>query len=153
MDTTMNGTSLADGNVKEKTLVGLIGLVMGFSLSRIGFASWDEVHRMFTFADLRLFLTFCAAVAILLVAWRVISGTTGAVWSERRIHPGTIAGGAMFGVGWALTGACPAIGLVQIGEGQLGGVVTLLGILAGNWLYSVVHERYFRWSAAGCADV
>lgn len=138
--------------MNEKVGVALVGLALGFSLSRIGFASWDEVHRMFTFADLRLFLTFCSSVAMLLVAWRVVARLTGAEWSERRIHPGTLAGGAMFGVGWALSGSCPAIALVQLGEGQLGGIVSLVGILAGNWLYSVVHERYFRWSAAGCAD-
>jgi uncharacterized membrane protein YedE/YeeE len=139
--------------VKDTVGVGLVGLALGFALSRIGFSSWDEVHRMFTFADLRLFLTFCSSVAILLVAWWVVRKVTGAVWSERRVHPGTIAGGVMFGVGWALTGACPAIALVQLGEGQLAGGLTLAGILGGNWIYSVVHERYFRWSAAGCADV
>lgn len=126
--------------------------MFGFALSRIGFSSWDQVHRMFTFADLRLTLTFASAVAFLAVAWIVIARTTGASWAPRRLHPGTIAGGALFGVGWALTGACPSIALVQLGEGQLGAVLTLVGIFAGNWLYSVVHERYFRWSAASCVD-
>jgi uncharacterized membrane protein YedE/YeeE len=94
--------------VRETTGVALVGLSLGFALSRIGFSSWDEVHRMFTFADLRLFLTFCSSVAILLVAWWVIRRVTGATWSERRVHQGTIAGGVMFGAGWALTGACPS---------------------------------------------
>lgn len=138
--------------MKERVVVGLTGLMFGFALSRIGFSSWDQVHRMFTFADLRLTLTFASAVAFLAVAWIVIARTTGASWAPRRLHPGTIAGGALFGVGWALTGACPSIALVQLGEGQLGAVLTLVGIFAGNWLYSVVHERYFRWSAASCVD-
>jgi uncharacterized membrane protein YedE/YeeE len=58
----------------------------------------------------------------------------------------------LFGVGWALSGACPAIALVQLGEGQFVALFTLLGIFAGNWLYSVVHERFFRWSASTCVD-
>lgn len=138
--------------MKDQIAVVSVGLLLGFSLSRIGFSSWDEVHEMFTFADLRMFLAFCLAVALLLVAWRIVARLTGATWSDRRVHPGTLWGGAIFGLGWALTGACPAIALVQVGEGQLGGVVTLVGILAGNWAYSAVHERYFRWVAASCGD-
>ena len=38
--------------------VAVVGIMLGFSLSRIGFADWGEVHRMFTFADLRLTFTF-----------------------------------------------------------------------------------------------
>lgn len=138
--------------MRERVIVGLIGVLFGFALSRIGFSSWDEVHRMFTFSDLRLTLTFAAAVGLLAVAWQVIARATGATWAPRRIHPGTIVGGAVFGAGWALSGACPSIALVQLGEGQIGAALTLLGIFFGNWLYSVVHERYFRWSAASCVD-
>jgi uncharacterized membrane protein YedE/YeeE len=64
-----------------------------------------------------------------------------------------LAGGALFGVGWALSGACPSIALVQLGEGQLGALVTLAGIFLGNLAYSAIHDRYFRWSTQSCADV
>jgi hypothetical protein len=138
--------------VKSALALAFVGLFFGFSLSRIGFTSWDEVHNMFLFADLRLTLTFVAAVALLGVAWFVIKRLASTSWSGRRIHPGTIAGGVIFGVGWSLSGACPSIALVQLGEGQLGGLVTLLGVFAGNWIYSVVHERHFRWTTSSCLD-
>jgi len=138
--------------MKEPVIVGLIGVAFGFTLSRIGFTSWDEINKMFTFSDLRLLLTFAVAVVLLAVSWIVIARATGATWSPRRVHPGTVTGGVLFGAGWALSGACPSIALVQLGEGQLGAGLTLIGIVAGNWLYSVVHERYFRWSAASCVD-
>ncbi len=138
--------------MRETAVTGLVGVGFGFALSRIGFTSWDEVHRMFTFADLRMLLAFATAVAVLAVSWRVVSATTGATWPPRRIHQGTLAGGALFGAGWALSGACPSIALVQLGEGQLGAGWTLVGIVAGNWLYSVVHERWLRWSTGSCLD-
>jgi len=138
--------------VRERVGVAVTGVVFGFSLSRIGFSSWDEVHRMFTFADLRLLFTFMSAVVFLTLAWIAIARLTGATWAPRNLHPGTLAGGALFGIGWALSGACPSIAMVQLGEGQLGAGLTLIGIVAGNWLYSVVHERWFRWSAASCVD-
>jgi uncharacterized membrane protein YedE/YeeE len=132
----------------------VVGVVFGFALSRIGFSSWDEVHAMFTFANLRLTLAFGLAVAVLSVAWPTIRAlsTNKPVWPPRRLHPGTIAGGLIFGTGWAISGACPSIALVQIGEGQLAAIWTLLGILGGNFLYAAVHERWFRWTSASCVD-
>jgi uncharacterized protein len=133
---------------------GIVGVALGFALSRIGFSRWDEVHRMFTFQDLRLLLTFMLAVVLLVPTWVLIRklSTTPPRWLPRRIHPGTVAGGVLFGAGWALSGACPSIGLVQLGEGQLGALWTLGGVFLGNYLYSVVHPRYFRWTAGSCVD-
>jgi uncharacterized membrane protein YedE/YeeE len=131
---------------------GLVGFALGFGLSRIGFSSWDEVHKMFVFADLRMLLTFMVACGSLLFAWRILARATGASWTPRRLHPGVIPGSLLFGAGWAIAGACPAIALVQIGEGQLGGFATLVGILAGNLVYPLVHRRFFGWPSASCRD-
>lgn len=139
---------------REVLLTLALGVLMGFALSRIGFSSWDEVHRMFTFADLRMFLAFCAAVVFLAVSWRVLAklAPSRTNFRNRPVHKGSLAGGVLFGVGWALTGACPSITMVQLGEGQLAAVWTLVGVFTGNWLYSVVHQRYFRWELGSCAD-
>jgi uncharacterized protein len=141
--------------VNETARTGLVGLLMGVALSRIGFTDWDEVHRMFTFADLRLLFAFAGSVAILAVGWKVITKMRGGDkpgWNPRLIHNGTLAGGALFGAGWALSGACPSIALVQLGEGQLGALATLAGIVGGNWLYGVIHQRYLGWSTGSCVD-
>jgi uncharacterized protein len=140
--------------VKHLASVAALGAFMGFGLSRIGFSSWDEVHRMFLFADLRMFLGFGLGVCLLFVAWRAVTRFFPARvrFAPRPIHRGTVLGGVLFGAGWALSGACPSIALVQIGEGQLAAVVTLLGIFSGNWLYAVIRERYLRWDTASCLD-
>lgn len=138
--------------MKRDLYVALVGLVFGFALSRIGFTSWDEIHRMFTFGDLRLLFTFATAVAVLAISWLLIARMSHPRWTPRPLHRGSLAGGLLFGIGWALSGACPSIALVQLGEGQLGALLSIAGIFAGNWLYAVVHERYFRWPAATCTD-
>jgi uncharacterized membrane protein YedE/YeeE len=138
--------------VKDRVGIVAVGLAFGYALARIGFSSWDEVHAMFTFASLRLLLTFMTAVAVLVVAWIVVRRFSSPRWTARPVHPGTLAGGAIFGAGWAISGACPSIAWVQIGEGQLGAIFTLVGIVAGNYLYSIAHERWFRWSAGTCVD-
>lgn len=130
----------------------LIGLVFGFTLGRIGFGSWDEIHAMFTFHDLRLLFVFATTIATLAVAWAVIRRVSTPDWSPRPIHPGTLAGGAIFGVGWAITGACPSIALVQLGQGQLAALWTIAGIFIGNALYPVIHARFFKWTPGVCVD-
>lgn len=134
--------------------LAVVGVVFGFSLSRIGFSSWDEVHRMFAFTDLRLLLAFVFAVAILAAGWRVVATFSDPKpdWAPRAIHRGSIWGGVLFGAGWALSGACPSIALVQLGEGQLVAVWTLSGVFLGNYLYAVVRERWLHWATTSCVD-
>jgi uncharacterized membrane protein YedE/YeeE len=138
---------------KGEAWATFFGVSLGFMLSHIGFSSWDEVNAMFRFQDLRMFLAFCTAVALLLGSWRVILRVVeGAKFRPRPIHKGTLAGGLMFGAGWALSGACPSIALVQLGEGQLAAIYTLAGILLGNWLYATLHARFLRWDTGTCVD-
>lgn len=130
----------------------VVGIVFGVALNRIGFTSWDEVHNMFTLADLRLTLTFAVAIAFLAGSWWGFQRSGREVGIKRKIHKGTIAGGILFGVGWALSGACPSIGLVQLGEGQLGALWTLVGMFVGNAIYAWMHPRFFGWSTGSCLD-
>lgn len=129
-------------------MTALLGLGLGFGLSRIGFADFGEVHRMFTFQDFRLLFTFMGAVG--LTAIGLFFFGRRAFQSRRKLHPGTIFGGILFGAGWAVTGACPAIAFVQLGEGRILALVTILGILVGTWSYPKLHARFFRWDAGSC---
>ncbi len=130
----------------------LVGLAFGFALHRVGFADWAEVHAMFTFADLRLFLGFMLAVVLLAAAWQVIARLSTPDWKPRPFHPGIIPGGLLFGAGWALCGVCPGAIWVQLGAGKLIALVTLAGMLAGNYLYPLVHARFFRFTPGSCSD-
>lgn len=128
-----------------------LGMLFGFCLHRIGFGSWDEVHKMFTFASLRLTLGFGLAVVILAIGFSIIAKLQHPKWAPRPIHKGTLAGGLLFGVGWAVCGACPSIALVQLGDGQWLALWTLLGIVAGNALYAPIHARFFQFDSGTCS--
>jgi uncharacterized protein len=129
----------------------LFGVAFGFVFSAGGFSDWQELMGMFRLREWSPALTFATVLVVTAPVW---------LWLERRgarklhkpVHPGSIPGGIIFGVGWAIAGGCPALVMVQLGEGKGMALCTLLGILLGNWLYSLVHERYFRWAATSCAD-
>jgi len=135
-------------NMRSHVLLGIFGLAMGFGLYRIGFSDFGEVHRLFTFADLRLLLTFMGAVVFAGVGFQILA--RGKTIPPKKFMKGTIPGGILFGVGWALTGACPSIALVQLGEGRIPALATVAGILAGTWIFRVLRPRFFPWDSGSC---
>jgi uncharacterized membrane protein YedE/YeeE len=128
--------------------MALLGLLLGFAFSCMGFTDFGEVHAMFTFQSFRLFLTFCGGVGLSMVGFLVLA--RGKRFAPRTFHKGTIPGGILFGVGWALTGACPTGAVVQLGEGRILAALTLFGIAFGSWVYPIVHRRIFPWSIESC---
>jgi hypothetical protein len=128
--------------------MGGYGLALGFSLSFIGFADWGEVHRMFTLTDLRLLFTFGGAVVLTAVGFAVFG--RGRSFGSRPLHRGTIAGGVLFGVGWAICGACPGASFAQLGEGRVVALVTIAGIFAGVRLHAVARPRWLSWEQGSC---
>ena len=128
----------------------LPAFLFGFALHFIGFTDFDQVHAMFSLTDPRLFLTFGVAVAVTSAALHLARSEQRAKLPRGRVHPGILPGAALFGIGWALTGACPGVVFAQLGEGKLVAVATLAGILAGNGLYGYVHRRFFKWDTGSC---
>lgn len=135
-------------HVQMHLRTALMGILMGLTLSFVGFTNFGEVHKMFLFLDSRLLFTFAGAVVFAALFFRYL--VEGMPPSRKLMHPGIIPGGLLFGAGWAITGSCPSIALVQLGEGQLVAIFTVLGILLGVWLYRHVHRRFFRWDSGTC---
>jgi uncharacterized membrane protein YedE/YeeE len=125
-----------------------LGAVLGFSLSRIGFTSYDELHRMFVFDDLRLVLVFAVAVALCAIGFRLVPG--GRAIPPRAIDRSVVTGGVLFGLGWVLCGACPGAAFAQLGEGKLYALVTLAGIGLGTLAHRPINARVLKWEAASC---
>ncbi len=125
----------------------LAGLALGATLTFAGFADYGQVHRMFTFQDPRLFLMFGGAVAVTFVGLLALARKTAL--PRRAIRRGTVAGAALFGLGWALTGACPGAALAQLGNGYLPALASLAGIFLGAALYRRLRPR-LSWETDSC---
>jgi len=138
--------------------MGLLGLLMGMALSAGGFTDWAEVHRMFTLglheggpsaASLRLNLAFVLGAGLAMAGFFLLARRDAI--PVKQVRAGTVPGALLFGAGWAITGACPAAALVQLGEGKLAALATLAGILAGSWLHHLARRR-FGWRRQSCVD-
>ncbi|MFI9810442.1 YeeE/YedE thiosulfate transporter family protein [Streptomyces sp. NPDC052301] len=124
----------------------ITGLALGFTVSNIGFGDYAELNRMFTFQDVRMLLSFAGAVVIIMCAFALlrIRRTPG------RIHAGVIPGAVLFGTGWAISGGCPAIPIVQVAGGYLPALVTILGVTVGIRLCRWANARYFHLDRGSC---
>ena len=65
---------------------------------------------------------------------------TGGILALSLIHI-YAAGGTIFGLGWALTGACPGPLFALIGNGVSVMVVAVVSALAGTWIYGWLRPR------------
>jgi uncharacterized membrane protein YedE/YeeE len=117
------------------------GALFGLALFSTGAADFDAMERMFLFRDAHLFLLagmttlVSAAGLFFLLRSRAAEGIRA---TQRRVHRGSVPGGVLFGLGWGLSGTCPGTALVQVGSGHVIAIVTLSGILLGNFVF----ERY-----------
>lgn len=135
--------------LRRGAAVVALGVALGYALSAVGFSDWGEVHRMFTLGTgagggapwWRLALVFAGAVAVAMLGFGALARRDEL--PARPLHAGIVPGGLLFGAGWAISGACPAIALVQLGEGRLAALWTLAGILAGSWFgRRAAHRRH-----------
>ena len=127
---------------------GFFGAAFGFVLHNAGYTDYAAIQAMFLFEEFRLLLTFAGAVVFSGAGFFLLRKKLRP--GRRPMHRGIVAGGVLFGVGWALTGACPSIAVVQVGAGRLAALFTVIGILAGLWLYERVHSRFFGWDRGSC---
>ncbi|MBT4494467.1 MAG: YeeE/YedE family protein [Gammaproteobacteria bacterium] len=58
---------------------------------------------------------------------------------------GIVAGGAIFGIGWAVSGYCPGTCVVGTSEGKLDALFTLGGALVGAFIFSLVYPTLDTW--------
>jgi hypothetical protein len=119
---------------------------LGYTVTNIGFGDYAELNRMFTFQDLRMLFSFAGAVAIIVVAFAVV----GVRRAPGRIHGGVVPGAVLFGTGWAISGGCPAIPIIQVASGYLPALVTIAGVIVGIWLCRWANARYFHLDRGSC---
>ena len=126
----------------------LVGVVFGILFVKAEIISWFRIQEMFRLQSFHMYGVIGSAVIVGIISvWiikkfglKAIDGTP-VTFQPKKFHKGQIFGGIMFGLGWAMTGACPGPLFAQIGSGFTVVIVVLLSAIAGTWVYGYVKEK------------
>ena len=124
--------------------------MFGLILSRSGAADYNFIQGMFLFEEFQLYGIIGTAVVLTAPGiWLLKRRGTTITGRPLRIeqkpgHRGNVAGGILFGVGWAVTGMCPGPILVNIGEGKVYALAAMAGVLVGASLFGVSYRSLAR---------
>jgi hypothetical protein len=128
----------------------LLGIAFGIVLTRSEVLSWFRIQEMFRFQSFRMYGIIGSAIATAALSIAAlkrlgVKSASGEAISIPRKELGSgvryAAGGAIFGLGWALTGACPGPLFALIGNGVSVMIVAVLSALAGTWVYASLRSR------------
>lgn len=126
----------------------LAGIVFGIILVKSQVISWFRIQEMFRLQSFHMYGIIGSAIAIgmlsiLLIKRFKIKTISGEpiVIPKKEFSRGNIYGGIIFGLGWAITGACPGPLYALIGSGYLVIIVTLLSAIFGTWVYGLIRDK------------
>lgn len=125
-----------------------IGLLFGIVLVKSQVISWFRIQEMFRLQSFHMYGIIGSAIVVGMLSILIIKrfGIKTLSGEEVVIQPknfnwGNVYGGLIFGLGWAITGACPGPLFAQIGSGFLVTAVTLLSAIAGTWVYGLLRDK------------
>ena len=127
-----------------------IGFLFGVVLMKSEAVSWFRIQEMFRFQSFHMYGILGSAVVTAGVLLRVLQrlGVRSLDGQLIELEPKQMGsgaryaiGGTCFGLGWALTGACPGPLFILFGAGigVLG--VAILSALVGTWTYAILRPR------------
>jgi uncharacterized membrane protein YedE/YeeE len=126
----------------------LLGIAFGIILTKSEAISWFRIQEMFRFQAFHMCGIIGAAVGVAAVAVALIKTFKVKTVRGLDIHipPKTMdnrywIGGTIFGLGWALAGACPGPLFALIGNGVPVMAVSVISALAGTWTYGALRSR------------
>jgi uncharacterized protein len=126
----------------------VLGIMFGIVLVKSEIISWYRIQEMFRFHSFHMYGVIGSAVIVGMISvWIIKKFSIKTIQSEtvqfhdKKFHKGHVVGGVLFGLGWALTGACPGPLFAQIGSGFVVVMVTLISAIAGTWVYGLLSTR------------
>ena len=125
-----------------------VGMMLGIVFVKSEVVRWQRINDMFLFKEPHMYLIIGTAVAVgalsmLLIKRFEVKTVDGdkIAYQPKPFHKGVVIGGTLFGMGWAITGACPGPIYAQVGAGEWIAVLTWIGAFAGMYLYGYLRPR------------
>lgn len=137
-------------NISDYFKYLLLGTGFGFILMKSEVVSWFRIQEMFRFDSFHMYGIIGLAVIVGMISIQIIKR-----WNVKDLYgePVTIPpkdpsqvkryiiGGSIFGLGWALLGACPGPMFTLLGSGLTIMLVPIGAALVGTWSYGALRDR------------
>lgn len=126
-----------------------VGFIFGILLTKAEVISWFRIYEMFRFESFHMYGIIGSAV-LLGVIWvylikrtklKSIDGLKIEIEEKEKGWKRYLFGGIIFGLGWALVGACPGPIFILIGAGFLPLLLVLIGALFGTFCYGLMLKK------------
>ncbi|WP_106793416.1 DUF6691 family protein [Aquimarina sp. Aq78] len=126
-----------------------IGIFFGIVLFKSEAASWFRIYEMFQFGSFHMYGIIGSAVGLGIIITQTIKrfkiksfyGDPITFAPKDKSFKRYIFGGILFGLGWALAGACPGPMFVLLGAGYLPILIVLISSILGTLLYGIVKNK------------
>lgn len=126
-----------------------LGILFGIVLTKSEVVSWFRIQEMFRFQSFHMYGVIGTAIAFGIVINQLFhryepKSFEGASINFKTTEPQKVrylAGGTIFGLGWAMTGACPGPLYTLVGSGYTVYLITILGALLGTFVYGLLREK------------
>ncbi|MBT8185959.1 MAG: YeeE/YedE family protein [Eudoraea sp.] len=127
----------------------LIGIVFGITMFKSEAASWFRIYEMFKFDAFHMYGIIGSALLLGVFLVQLIKRKQlKSFYGEKIVfHPKDMSfyrymlGGILFGLGWALAGACPGPMFTLAGAGYLSILVVIATAILGTFLYGLLKDK------------
>ena len=127
----------------------LIGILFGITMFKSEAASWFRIYEMFKFEAFHMYGIIGSALVIGIIVVQLIKrlniksfyGETIHFHPKAKSFSRYMIGGVLFGLGWALAGACPGPMFTLIGAGYVPILVVIGASLLGTFVYGLIKDK------------
>lgn len=125
------------------------GIFFGIVMTKSEAISWYRIQEMFRFQSFHMFGIIGTAVAIGIIGvylikkykLKDIDGQSIVIPTKDEGWKRALLGGIIFGLGWALTGACPGPMFINVGAGYLVMLLVIFGAVLGTYIYGMLKDK------------
>ena len=126
-----------------------LGVFFGIVLSKAEVVSWYRIYEMFRFDSFHMYGVIGSAIAVGILLVQLIKKTRMKSMQGQEIRftdknrsvARYLLGGIIFGLGWALTGACPGPMFILVGHGVGVMLVVIASAVVGTFVYGAVRDK------------
>lgn len=125
-----------------------VGFIFGVILSKGEIISWYRIYEMFWFESFHMYGVIGSAVVIGIIGVQMIKYYDGKsieghlieILPKKKSIYRYLIGGTIFGLGWAMTGACPGPMFILLGKGIYSIIIVIAGAVFGTFMYGILSK-------------